>query len=162
MQTNRQQSSSTPRKGLFVIRTAAKDRCGFTIIELMIVVTIISILSITAFANFSKFKQNAKIYRCMGEIRGLEREIAAYTTERGSYPSGLVDIGRENMLDPWGNNYIYSVPTRTHVGLPINKDFDLFSKGINGTTAVSINDSVSDDDVIRGRDGSYAGLAIKY
>jgi len=64
--------------------------------------------------------------------------------------------------DPWGNNYIYTVPTREFVFVPINTDFDLYSKGTNADSVASIDDSLSEDDIIRGRDGSYVGLAINY
>lgn len=162
MQTYRQSDDSNLRTGLFVTRTVANDRSGFTLIELLVVIIIVMILSAFAFASFSKFKENAKLSRCMGEIRGLEREITAWAVEKGGRPPGLADINRENLLDPWGNNYLYTAPTRKFVGLPINSDFDLYSKGSDGIYVASIDGPGSLDDVIRGRDGSYTGLAIKY
>lgn len=98
----------------------------------------------------------------MQEIRGMEREITAYATEKGTYPASLADINRDTLRDPWGSLYVYSVPTRTWGGDDINIDFDLYSKGSDGATADSTTDAVSKDDVIRGSGGSYVGLAGNY
>jgi len=162
MQTDRKSDRSSPPNGLLVLRAAADDRNGFTLIELMIVVTIVMVLSMAAMGSFNKIRNNAKIYRCMGEIRGIEKEISAWATEKGSYPASLADLPRGIVRDPWGNNYIYTVPTREFVFVPINTDFDLYSKGTNADSVASIDDSLSEDDIIRGRDGSYVGLAINY
>ncbi len=45
---------------------------------------------------------------------------------------------------------------------PLNTDYDLFSLGPNGRTAVALGDSVANDDVIRANDGGYFGSASKY
>jgi len=162
MQTPRRPDCTTPRNGPAGLRMAAQDLRGFTLVEMLIVVAIIMIIMALAVPTFGKIKNQAKISRCMSEIRGLEREIAAYATEKGSYPPGLADINRGELRDPWGTLYSYSAPTREDVGVRINTDYDLYSKGENGTNAPSINDALSDDDVIRGDDGAYVGLAIKY
>lgn len=163
MRTNCQPDRSPPRKEMIPLRMVTDDRSGFTLVELLLVVGIISVLSMVALAAFSEFRNKAKIYRCMGEIRGLEKQITAWATEKGSYPASLADIGRDTLRDPWGNPYIYSPPTRKDFGLPINTDFDIYSKGTNSDTVVaSIRDPASGDDIIRGRDGSYVGLAIDF
>jgi len=135
---------------------------GFTLVELLVVVSIIAILSMTVLTSFSNFKNNAKIYRCMQEIRGIEKEITAFSTDKGRYPLNLSEIGRDTLLDPWGQNYIYSAPTRTDVGLTINTDYDIYSKGPNLDSDISINVAASDDDIIRGRDGGFVGMPIDY
>jgi len=46
--------------------------------------------------------------------------------------------------------------------VPINSDFDLYSRGADGLTQAALSDPVSRDDVIRGEDGAYYGLAEKF
>lgn len=162
MQTPRWPDCTTLRNGPPGHPIAAQGLRGFTLVELLIVVAIIMIIMVLAVPTFGKIKDQAKISRCMSEIRGLEREIAAYATEKGSYPPGLADINRGELRDPWGSLYVYSAPTREDVGVPINTDYDLFSKGENGANVASISDALSIDDVIRADDGVYVGLAIKY
>lgn len=163
MLTNRQPDSSTPRNKQRALRPAASDQGGFTLVELLVVVTITLIIAITAMASYTRFREHAKTMRTVGEIRGLEREIAAWVTEKASLPASLADLGRGSLLDPWGNNYVYNVSrTRTAYGQPINTDFDLFSTGPDGDFVDSIYDPPSEDDIIRGRDGAYAGMAPLY
>lgn len=45
---------------------------------------------------------------------------------------------------------------------PLNTDYDLFSLGADGATAVAIGNRVSLDDVIRAQNGGYFGLAGDY
>jgi general secretion pathway protein G len=45
---------------------------------------------------------------------------------------------------------------------PLNTDYDLFSLGADGATAVAIGNPVSLDDVIRAQNGGYFGLAGDY
>ena len=60
-----------------------------------------------------------------------------------------------------------SVPTeatrrRDRYMYPLNTDYDLFSLGPNGRTAVSLGESVGQDDVIRAHNGGFFGLASEY
>lgn len=163
MQTiNRPSRSETDIK-LFVSRTAVRNRGGFTLVELLVVMAIVGTLVIMAMTGFGKFKELARISRAQVEIRGMEREISAWATEKGGLPPTLGDINRQDLLDPWKRNYVYSTtPTRTFSGDEINGDFDLYSTGSDGLTADSIVDDTSKDDIIRGRDGSFVGIAIEY
>jgi general secretion pathway protein G len=43
--------------------------------------------------------------------------------------------------------------------VPINSDYDLYSKGADGRSNASLNAQASRDDVVRARDGAYVGLA---
>jgi general secretion pathway protein G len=46
--------------------------------------------------------------------------------------------------------------------VPLNSDYDLYSRGKDGLSQPRITDPVSLDDVIRGNDGAFLGLAAKY
>lgn len=47
-------------------------------------------------------------------------------------------------------------------GAPLNSDYDLYSCGKDGKSAPSINDPLSRDDVVRGRDGAYIGPVSQF
>ena len=46
--------------------------------------------------------------------------------------------------------------------VPLNSDYDLYSKGKDGKSSSPITASDSQDDVIRASDGSYVGLASQF
>ena len=45
---------------------------------------------------------------------------------------------------------------------PLNSDYDLFSLGPNGSTAISLSESMAQDDVIRSNNGGFFGTASDY
>lgn len=45
---------------------------------------------------------------------------------------------------------------------PLNTDYDLFSLGFDGRTAVSLGDTLGRDDVIRANNGGFFGVAAEY
>lgn len=152
------------------VRTVQCNR-GFTLIELLVVAVILGVLSAMALSAFSTFREKAKVARCSEELRTLEREIIAYSTDKVF--TGLADIGRQDLKDPWGNNYVYvAAPAAglpqpryfaTDVEIPpLNTDFYLYSKGADGRTADRISGPDTDDDVIRANDGAFCTVAIKY
>ncbi len=51
---------------------------GFTLMELMIVVTIIGVLSLVGMTNFIRYRRNAKVARTATEMRGLSTAFVAY------------------------------------------------------------------------------------
>jgi general secretion pathway protein G len=46
--------------------------------------------------------------------------------------------------------------------VPLNTDYDLYSRGKDGKSQPSITNALSLDDVIRANDGAFLGLAAKY
>lgn len=46
--------------------------------------------------------------------------------------------------------------------VPINSDFDLYSKGPDGQSASPLTASISQDDIVRGRNGTFFGKASEY
>ena len=160
MQTINRPGRTETAVSLFASRTAARNQGGFTMVELLIVMAIVIILSTMAMAGFAKIKISTQVSRAKVEIRGMEREISAFATERGALPASLGDINRLHQLDPWKQEYVYdTTPTRLVLGFPINGDYDLYSKGNDGESADAITNDKSKDDIIRGRDGSFCDLA---
>lgn len=111
--------------------------------------------------------EQAKIAKAIGDLRALSADIAGYVSAGNALPATLVDVDRAGLLDPWDRPYVY-VPfpggsPRTDVfGVDLNADYDVYSMGPDGATATSLTASVSQDDVVRGNDGSFLGRASRY
>jgi general secretion pathway protein G len=157
---------------------------GFTLAELMVVITIIGILSSIGVSVYKHFIDSARNTRAVAEIRLLEKEVMDFWTTNDTLPESLDDIGRRNMLDPWKSSYEYinfDAPNaednrRTkgakgkgkgkgkglEKGSPLNTDYDLYSMGKDGMSEPVLTDDVSKDDIIRADDGGYTGLASGY
>jgi general secretion pathway protein G len=86
-------------------------------------------------------------------------------------PLSLADVGMGNLLDPYGNPYEYlNFATAKGKGsfrkdrflVPINSDYDLYSKGQDGDSVAPLTAAKSRDDIIRANDGGFIGLASQY
>ncbi len=151
---------------------------GFTLVELLVVITIIGILSTIGLRVYKHFIDKARNTRAVAEIRMYEKEIMNYLHDTESLPGSLDILGRGATLDPWKNPYQYSSfdtpgaedKRRTKgakgkgkgKGSPLNSDYDLYSMGKDGLSAPVLTENVSQDDIIRADDGGYTGLASKY
>ena len=100
----------------------------------------------------------------MSEIRTLENAITAYSTDKGSLPNSLDDIGYGTLLDPWGNHYQYrnaasgtGLPRKDKWGNILNSDYDIYSNGLDGVTAQRLD--MAPDDIVRASEGSFVGQA---
>jgi len=142
---------------------------GFTLVELLVVCVLIGVLASMALISISDFKDKTKTARAAAEIRGLEKDVISYATEKGTYPVDANAVGMENLntlKDPWGNTYVYHLitapldPANRRFVTDINEDFDLYSKGPDGLTDPSILNAL--DDIIRAGEGSFVDTAAKY
>lgn len=145
---------------------------GFTLVELVIVVAIIVTLAALAIPSLFSALNDARVTRAVSDIDTLEGDIAVYQKmNNDALPNTLADIGRDQMLDPWGHPYQYlNFATAKGKGkmrkdrflVPINSDYDLYSMGKDGQSVSPLTAKVSQDDIIRASDGSYLGLASNY
>ena len=155
-----------------LISKGQRKHCdGFTLIEILVVIAILATLAAIAIPAYSNYIQRAKIARCIEEVRMLESEIAAYQENNDKLPDNLNDLGRGNILDPWGNPYQFlNFANVTGVGkmrkdrnlVPINAHFDLYSMGKDGKSQPPLTAKVSHDDIIRANNGSFIGIASGY
>jgi len=64
----------------------ARNRKGFTLIELMIVVAIIIILAAIAIPNYLRMTRRAKIAAVQSDLKSIGTAIESYNTDWGTYP----------------------------------------------------------------------------
>jgi general secretion pathway protein G len=88
-------------------QSALKQAKGFTLIELMLAVSIVGVLASLAVPNYLDFVEKARVAMTVSELHGLTKEIKGYALGAEQYPDSLADIGRSTMLDPWGTPYQY-------------------------------------------------------
>jgi general secretion pathway protein G len=143
------------------------DRCGFTMVELLVVAAILGILATMALSGFQLYQTNARITRAIVEVRNLEKEVNSYAVDKGTFPDSLAEISMGELIDPWGNKYVYKSPyvegeMRYKGAKELNLDFDLYSKGVDSLTDLSINHDNSLDDIVRANEGGFVGPANKF
>lgn len=144
---------------------------GFTLVEVLIAVAIAMTLAALAIPSLLSSIDNAHVARAMADIDALEGDIEAYDQMNDSLPNSLADIGRSQMLDPWGNAYQYlnfanangkGQMRKDRFLVPINSTYDLYSMGKDGMSVPPLTAKVSQDDIIRANDGAYLGLVSNY
>lgn len=143
------------------------SRRGMTLIEMLAVMAIVGMLSALSLPKYQQTVEQARIARAIGDIEAIQMDIMTSDT----LPDNLAVIGRATMLDPWGFPYVYNkfparrVPPgarRDRFLVPINSEFDLYSVGKDGRSSAPLQAGPSRDDVVRGNDGGFIGLATKF
>jgi general secretion pathway protein G len=139
---------------------------------MLISVAIAATLAAIAIPVVLHYIDNAKIARVISEIRGLEKEILVYKSDNGVYPNTLNDIGQGTLPDAWGNAYEYqniadANPPQGQMRkdrflVPVNSDYDLYSRGKDGLTQKPFQAAPAKDDIVRANDGGYIGLASEF
>ena len=84
-----------------------KREKGFTLIELMVVVTIIAILSSLIVVYFGTAKMTARDSRRLSDVKQLQLALKMYFTDVGMYPT-LITAGAS--IANGGTNYLLRVP----------------------------------------------------
>jgi general secretion pathway protein G len=57
---------------------------------------------------------------------------------------------------------LVGVGQRTYEGLPINSEYDLYSRGPDGHTDMNLRTETARDDIVRARDGNFVGSAVDF
>lgn len=145
-------------------------RRGFTLLELVLALALAALLVGVAVPGYTSFVNRARNDRATGEIAALAAQLYRYQTNRGDFPATLAEAGLDGRLDPWGNPYQYLRIAGANPGdlrrdrnlNPLNTDFDLYSKGRDGTSVTALTAAKSQDDIVRANNGAFIGLGKDY
>jgi general secretion pathway protein G len=147
---------------------------GWTLIELLLVLSIVGILSTLSIIKMQAMIERARVAKAIGDIETFQVELFGFQAGDDSLPSSLAGIDRDAYLDPWGHPYVYfKYPPAKGGGNvagarmdrflhPLNSDFDLYSLGKDGMSQAPITAKASQDDIIRASDGGFIGLAARF
>ena len=158
--------ASEVRSTFFNSRIAA-----FTLVELLLGVAILALLATIAVPSYSTYIDRARVTQAEADIVQIEVAIAQYLSDKGSLPGDLTVLNNINQTDPWGNPYQYlDLGVKGATGharkdkslVPINSDYDLYSSGKDGRSVPPLTAKVSQDDVVRGRNGTFIGLGADF
>ncbi len=122
-----------------------KKTSGFTLVELLVVVTILGILVAMVVPRLAGRTEQARRARADSDIKGsLALALDLFELDTGKYPTseqGLAALRaqpptvenwrgpylKQDPIDPWNNPYRYAYP-----GTQNPQDYDLFSLGPDG------------------------------
>lgn len=128
------------------MKLKSRDRSGFTLLEVLVVVVILGILAAVIVPKIMGRPEEARRVRATVDIKAIETALNLYKIDNGDYPTteqGLMalvekpdtgDIARNwkdggylDRLprDPWREEYVYLSPGE-------NGEFDLSSYGSDG------------------------------
>jgi general secretion pathway protein G len=123
--------------------TLREKQQGFTLLEIMLVVTIIALLLGAAIYKLGGNVEYARHVRVAADIQGINTQLKLYESMNGFFPT--TDQGLQALViqadtdpkptrwyqlykdvpkDPWQNNYIYICP-----GIKNPNGYDLYSAG---------------------------------
>lgn len=82
-----------------MFKKSLKNEKGFTLIELIIVIAIIAIISAILAPSFARMTARSRLKADISSARELTREAALYNADKGSYPSSVADLVRDQYID---------------------------------------------------------------
>jgi general secretion pathway protein G len=114
-------------------QTRRNRRAGITLIEMLVVITIIALFSAIAYQRLTPALEQGRVTAARTQIESLMSALQRYNIENGRFPTqeqGLDAVRpfltKDIPLDPWGTPYIYRYPGEH------SSDPELISYGADG------------------------------
>jgi general secretion pathway protein G len=135
-------------------RTKRREE-GFTLVELMVVISIIAILATIVTVNVLGVRDDASVSKAQAEITNFKTALTSYNLAFGHFPTtgegldALIHNEKRNFLDveqipddPWGKPYVY-----TSEG---SRQFKIVTYGADGQPGGSGYDADISSDNLKG------------
>jgi general secretion pathway protein G len=120
-------------------RAARRKRRGLTLIEILVVVTILGIIAGMVGIAVANQLEEAKIDTARVQMADIAKALDLYKVKYNKYPQSLNELvtppeGKKPIMeripkDPWDADYVYIFPGQHNPG-----KFDIQSKGPDGVT----------------------------
>ncbi len=105
-------SSATFRMSKFCKLVALGSRKAFTLIEILIVISIIAILASTIIPNFVGFDSEARIVASKSNLESIRTRVNLFRAKEGHYPESLEDLTTTFYYDVGVKKpYLKKIPT---------------------------------------------------
>lgn len=92
------------------IQTQLKSNKGFTLIELMVVISIIAILVAIALPRFAEARRSANTAKIAADLRSIDSAITMYEADTGKAPAKNAKIDGSVLYPSTGTKYFASAP----------------------------------------------------
>ena len=143
---------------------------GFTLVELVLVAALIGTLSMIIVPRLFGHAERVRETQALVDIREMDADIGQYVTDNNLPPPSLNEVGYGSLVDPWGRPYEHlniigggvGNPRKDHFLVPVNSDYDLYSRGPDGRTGAPFTDSKARDDIVRASNGSWIGPVYEF
>lgn len=91
------------------------NKKGFTLVELLVTISIIAILSAVGLIIFNNVQKTARDSKKVADIREIQKALEVYFIKSSQYPASLNDISNNTYFtqgvvpkDPQNKDYIYT------------------------------------------------------
>ena len=131
----------------------ARNQRGFSLIELMVVITIIGLLGGIVGVNVYRMMKKATISTTKTQMRNIEAQIQAFRLEKRRLPETLDElVGEDGFLDTdevptdsWNHDFFYEPQG--------SRDYELISWGADGVEGGEGEDADIDRAELRRKEG---------
>jgi general secretion pathway protein G len=141
--------NGAPRPNASIESRQSKIESGFTLVEMLLVITIIGILAALVVPKMMGRSEQARQAAAHADLSSIKTALDAFEVDNGYYPKNLLDLIQQPRdaknwrgpyldkvpQDPWGNAYVYAYPGRRNPS-----SYDLSSIGQDGKAG-------TDDDI---------------
>lgn len=110
------------------------NKKGFTLIEIMVVITIIAILAVTSFSTYEGTKASARDGRRKADLETLRGAFELYYADAKEYPTALPDCNQPLTY----NSSTYLEKTPCDPANPTTQKYEINSNGVTYTMGAKL------------------------